>query len=1192
MEQKLPGNYLGEKFSNSLLERLHIAVILIDRDFKIIFFNQKANDITGINLGSFLGESFFKALKLKNEKGENFDLQKRLISIFKGKTGSVNDLTGRYFHPFNKELWFSVSMIPMVESGDEINHIAICLQDISHNSEIETDLRESEIRYETVFNSVNDGIFLYEPNEFSLIDVNDRIVKMYGYSRDELKNKQIGDLSVKEEGFTNRRGFLYALRAIYGETQVHEWHARNKKGHTFWTRLLLKKVNIGETPFLMGIIKDIDDQKKAELSLRDSEEHYRVLAQNSPDVIMRFDRSFRHLFVNDTVKKIVPVDPNGFLNKTHKEMGIFPPEMCEFWEYHINEVFITGKSSEVEFYIDSPAGRIFMEWRLFPEYNNKGQIFTVLAVARDITEKKLSQDNLRKSEEQLQYALEATSDGIWDWDISRNQIYYSPRFFTMLGYKRDELEHTVETLYMLIHPDDREKITEAYNQQTLIKQDSLKVEVRMRRKDGTYAWILFRGKVFAKNEKGYPVRLVGTNVDISQRKWQDDIRNVIINISEAVNTTRNLEEFFESIQFFLGKVVDTKNCYIAFYDKETDIITLPFHRDERDKFKEFPAGKTITAYVVRTGQTQLLDAEKIKKLAASGEIEIIGTPSVSWLGIPLRIENELIGIFVVQSYDKSVIYNEEDAKILEFVSDQIALAIARKKDQDRIFEDQVRQRQIFESLPDGLLVTSKEGIIIDHNSRAIQLLNCQDKEIIQMNISQFISSSDKGRVMEFFKEAIDSGFRKQMEILMVRDDRSEFFAEISIGLIQKAIYKPKTFVITIKDIEERKAYEINLKLAKEKAEESDQLKTAFLSNMSHEIRTPMNAIIGFAELLSHGAITDDEKKEFISQINYGAESLMRLIDDIIDIAKIEAGQIKIYNSFFDLSAILKDLKSMFSRNLQRFNKQHLQLFEDNNGFNTSVQLYGDQIRIRQILSNLISNAIKFTENGEIRFGIRNIKEGQISFYVKDTGIGIPEEKFEIIFDRFRQGHESKAKFYGGTGLGLAISKHLVELMGGSISFISQNGVGSEFIFTIPYISIDGQISELENIFEKINLNWNNKTLLIVEDEASSFILLNEVLKPTNIRIIWAKDGNEAVELFNKNPDIDLVLMDIQLPKLSGYEVTRIIKGKKPEIPVIAQTAYAMSGEKLESIKAGCDDYMSKPIKIQDLFMVMSKYLRG
>ena len=227
----------------------------------------------------------------------------------------------------------------------------------------------------------------------------------------------------------------------------------------------------------------------------------------------------------------------------------------------------------------------------------------------------------------------------------------------------------------------------------------------------TYAWIHAKAKAFKTDKNGLPIRLVGTHVDITQRKRHEDIQEVLFEIANSVTTTRNLDELFENIQRSLNRIIDTTNCYVALYNAQTDKISLPFHRDEKDNFKEFPAGKTVTAYVIRTGKSQLVNLDRIYELEKSGEIEPIGAPSVSWLGVPLRNGDKIIGVFVVQSYDEKIQYTEDDVQLLEFVSDQIALAIERKIDQDNIRGNQERLRKIIESSPDGLVVIDVEGRI-------------------------------------------------------------------------------------------------------------------------------------------------------------------------------------------------------------------------------------------------------------------------------------------------------------------------------------------------------------------------------------------------------------------------------------------------------------------------------------------------
>lgn len=1045
-----------------------------------------------------------------------------------------------------------------------------------------------QTRYESIFNSVNDGIFLYDAETLTLEDVNTRVLDLYGYSKEEIVKLSIGELSDGKNGYTNEVARKYAEKAVQGEIQQTEWKARSASGRVFWISVVLKTLIVGQKKYLMGIVKDIDQQKKAEDSLRKSQELYQALAQNSPDVIMRFDREHRHIFVNDKVEQLVGMPVERFIGKTHREMGVFPEEMVEFWEINIDKVFEGGENLTVEFVIQSQEGSIEIEWRLFPEFDDSGRTESVLAIARDITEGKRNTRKIAESEERLKMALEGTSDGLWDLNLLNQDIYFSPRYFTMLGYEPTDFEHTPEVLMKLIHPEDKDRIVEYIEHTIDSRNPAIEMEMRLRRKEGSYAWILSRGRLIL-NEEGIPVRMVGIHENISHRKRQQQIQDVLIEIANSVNNTHNLDELFLEIQSSLGKIIDTKNCYVALYDEKTQLISLPFHKDEKDSFQEFPAGKTVTGYVIKTGEAQLVDEEMIEELARKGEIEPIGAPSVSWLGVPLKISDKIIGVFVVQSYDENIKYTADDVQLLEFVSDQIALAIERRIDQDKLKRNEERQRRIIESSPDGLVVIDTEGRIITQNTSFVNLVKLKEDHL-GLNFFDFVVNKDVIKVQNILNDTLKSGYTKNIQFKMKREDESDFFAESSFGVINSPERDGDSFVIVMKNIDERKAYEHNLRIAKEKAEESDRLKTAFLSNMSHEIRTPMNAIIGFAELLSRMECSEEEKREFLQQINQGADTLMRLIDDIIDISKIEAGQLKMNQGIFNLAPLLKDLHVVYNKFLTRSNKEHIRVEHDSGNYDFDIQLHTDEFRLRQVFSNLLNNAVKFTDQGEIRYGIKEMNKEKVVFYVRDTGVGIDKDMHDIIFQRFRQGHSSKKSFYGGTGLGLAISKHLVGMMGGDMKVESEPGRGAEFTFSIPYNSLDYDLPSEEIDLNRKNDNWEGRTILVAEDDRSNFLLINEILRKTGATVIWAKNGEEALLKCKEEPGINLVLMDIQMPVLNGYDATRKIKDIRPSLPVIAQTAYAMAGEKTLSRDAGCDDYISKPIRIQELMFLLSKYL--
>ncbi|MBI5218921.1 MAG: response regulator [Bacteroidia bacterium] len=381
--------------------------------------------------------------------------------------------------------------------------------------------------------------------------------------------------------------------------------------------------------------------------------------------------------------------------------------------------------------------------------------------------------------------------------------------------------------------------------------------------------------------------------------------------------------------------------------------------------------------------------------------------------------------------------------------------------------------------------------------------------------------------------------------------------------------------------------------SKERALESDSLKTAFLANMSHEIRTPMNAILGFTELLKDEGLSAYKRNEFIDIISKRGKDLLNIINDIIDISKIEAGQIKINNIECSLNAIVLELYSIFESDITFKEKKDVSLRARTSLSHKESFVFMDDFRLKQIFTNLIGNAVKFTEKGFIEFGY-TLENDMLCFYVEDTGIGISKEKQAIIFDRFRQADDSTTKHYGGTGLGLAISESLVKLMGGYMMLESETGAGSKFSFYLPYrpLSVSSKNTGEEKQDIPKEPDWKNKTILIVEDDHVNFQYLKVLLKKTNAQILRAENGQEAIDLCQKNKHINIVLMDIQMPVMNGFEATKIIKGFRKDLPVIAQTAYAMAEDKEKCVAAGCDEYLSKPIDIKALITITGKYFKN
>jgi len=384
-----------------------------------------------------------------------------------------------------------------------------------------------------------------------------------------------------------------------------------------------------------------------------------------------------------------------------------------------------------------------------------------------------------------------------------------------------------------------------------------------------------------------------------------------------------------------------------------------------------------------------------------------------------------------------------------------------------------------------------------------------------------------------------------------------------------------------------------LEQSKKKAEEGDRLKSSFLANMSHEIRSPINGIMGFSQMLQRKEYTPGKRRKFYHIIQSNTQHLLNIINDLLDVSKIDANQLTLNYQNFDLNKILQELYRGYEYELKEKGKEHIKLEVNFTLDDRSRYIHCDPNRFRQIMENLLSNAVKFTDEGIIEFGYELQSSNRLLFYVKDTGIGLSPDEQQYIFDRFRQVEDSTHRMSEGTGLGLSISKNLVELLGGKMWTESKKGEGSTFYFTLPYERMSTfQEKEGENNEQEIQQDETGKTLLIIEDDPTSIEYLKELLEPYGFELTVCKTGEQGYKSFKEHPDIDLILMDIKLPDINGLELIRKIRslGSDKHIPIIAQTAYAMDGDAQRCIKAGCDDYISKPIDISDLLRMINKHI--
>ena len=510
----------------------------------------------------------------------------------------------------------------------------------------------------------------------------------------------------------------------------------------------------------------------------------------------------------------------------------------------------------------------------------------------------------------------------------------------------------------------------------------------------------------------------------------------------------------------------------------------------------------------------------------------------------------------------------------------------RKKVEKILHESEEKFRKIFEDHSAvKLLIDRDSGNIIDANKAAVVYYGWSREELKRMNIGQ-INTLTLKEVKKNMEKVI-SQKRSQFEFKHRLKNGSIRDVEVFSSNIE---YGNKELLHSIiHDITVRKQAEKALFKSKEKAEESDRLKTAFLQNMSHEIRTPMNAIMGFSSLLAENYNNKPKLEQFSEIIKLRCNDLLEIINDILDISKIESGQLSVNSEICDLNELFTELTVFFKEQQERIGKQQIKLILKADCNSSEIAIVTDKVKLRQIFINLIGNAFKFTDAGKIEGGCKFDANRNLVFYVSDTGVGIPPDKQNVIFDRFIQLNQGSENLNAGTGLGLSIVKGLVKLLGGEIKLESEIEKGTTFYFSIPFKIAQSVFPVQTLIDESYEYNFSGKNILVVEDDHYNTLYIKEILSDSGLNIIHTASGQEAVQIA-ASQSIDLVLMDIQLPDLNGFEAIRQIKLQKPGLMIIAQTAYASNEDKQKAFDAGCIDYISKPLKRKLLLFMLNNHL--
>lgn len=750
--------------------------------------------------------------------------------------------------------------------------------------------------------------------------------------------------------------------------------------------------------------------------------------------------------------------------------------------------------------------------------------------------------NVSRVEEKMKVMasmLDVAPNSIIVHDFEGRFLYANKKTFELHGY--DESEFMSLSLHEIDVPESAVKIAE--RMAIIVEKGEGSFEVAHFRKDKSILPLqVFVAKV---NWNGIPA-ILSIATDITERKkFQEEIQ-----LSE--------EKFQKAFKHnCVLMAISTVDEGVFLDVNDVFLSTLGYTRKE-------VIGKSSTALRIFADKNQrgkIIRSLKKSGYAHGNEVRIF-----------TKSERVLTGLF--------------SADIIKLKTGPVLLTqmvdiTERKNAESALIASEIKFKNIINASPMGmhLYELHKDGnlFFVGANPAANQILGVDYSRSFGKTIEEVFPGLIGTEIPVRYREAALHGTMWRTEQVDYKD--GEISGAFDIFAFQT---EPGKMVALFNEVTQRKHTQEELMKAKEKAEESDHLKTAFLQNMSHEIRTPMNAITGFANLLNNPGLPDEKRQNYTSIIIHSSNQLLSIVNDILTISAIDTQQEKVNIERVCVNQVIADLLTIFR---QRAVNRKVTITSKLSLSDKQSEIYTDITKLNQILANLLTNALKFTQEGIIEFGYQ-LKGKELEFYVKDNGIGIKAEAQDKIFERFRQADMLTNKKYGGTGLGLAISKAFTELLGGRIWVNSKIGRGSTFFFTVPY----EPASDQKAVDRSTKMNHKKTTILIAEDEEFNILYLEELLQDLNLKIVHTKDGKETVEMCRCDPGIGLILMDIKMPVMDGHEAAIAIKKFRPTLPIIAQSAYALDPEIREYKKSGFDDFIAKPIVKDELIEKVLKFI--
>ena len=868
-----------------------------------------------------------------------------------------------------------------------------------------------------------------------------------------------------------------------------------------------------------------------------------------------------HTSINELKELLYYIEPGQ--DKMHLYQSELPEELAlKFRKKEIDELYlfpITTRNNTAAYLGVVPNELTTLNETLWEE------ISRLLSVAWLL-------DNNRKRliqyKEKLDWLLDTTGQWYWEYNPAKTKFVIDRHWMMKCGYPENHL--LKDDFLQYIHPNDRHTFISQLQIPSETRNHVFECEFRFQKSNGEYLAILCKGKALFSHHSGQP-RIVGILNEIVPANLSQELLNQAFQLNPS---------YVAITQMATGIIVDANQRFLDLIGKT---------REETLGINFFDLGFV-------SGETRENLREKLlhEKRIINEEITINLGDTLNFGLYSASIfmaDGEMFVLSSVQDITEQKTTHNELENYRESLSELVQKRTSELNKSRQYYE------MLIQEMTDYVCHFLPDTTILFVNDAYCRYIRHPRENLIG---KKWITLVPKFGV-EFIREQINIICEtKKVHTFEIRIPAEKGEPEKWIQWINVPLLNEKGEISEIqssgRDITNIKLIQTELSAAKEKAEESDRLKSAFLANISHEIRTPMNVILGFTNILIDNDLNEDERQEFAGHISNNANLLLRVLDNILEISRMEAGFTEIRKSPCDINKMLANLCQEYEKLAQPGVK-----VKCHRDWKTPLSFVIDKGRVKQLITNLMDNAIKFTSEGYIECGYRLLPNrnnfNEIEFYVEDSGIGIPPDMIPIIFDRFRQADSSFTRRYGGTGLGLSIAKKLAELLGGTLNVHSVPGEKTVFSVTFPF-QPSNQETKNNMVHNSVNNlyhfmpDWQHHKVLIVEDVESNYQYIYSVLGKTGIQIVWASDGKEAIEFYHKNPDIDLVLMDIKLPIMNGLDTTQTLKRMNADLPVIAVTAYAMAEDKEKCLEAGCDDFIVKPVNRFELLAKIESYFES